>query len=83
MLEGTCPKCSYHLIGWALRFPRYQTCPRCGVGLEIMEDEKIVSTGYSPFTAEKYFLNLPPNVPAPHDHDKAEDNAEQNNPPLA
>ena len=70
MLEGKCPKCGYHCVGWALRFPRHQACPRCGIGLEIIEDGRSVSTGYSPFTAERYSINLPTNVPAFHDEEK-------------
>jgi len=71
MLEGKCPKCGYHCVGQALRFPRHQTCARCGVGLEITEDGRRVSTGYSPFTAEKYSIDQPPNVPTPSE--KTED----------
>ncbi len=67
MLEGKCPKCGYYGVGWALRFARHQTCPRCGVGLEITEDGHPVSKGYSPFTAERYSINLPDNVFPAHD----------------
>ena len=70
MLEGKCPKCGYHRVGWALRFPRHQTCSKCGIGLEITEDGRSVSTGYSPFTADKYSINLPTNVPPFHDEEK-------------
>ena len=70
MLEGKCLKCGYHFVGWALRFPRHQTCPKCGIGLEITEDGRKVSTGYSPFTADKYSINLPTNVPQSHDEEK-------------
>ena len=63
MLEGKCPKCGARYFGWSLRFPRNQTCPKCGVGLEITEDgEKF--TGYSPFTAEEYTIKAPTEVPA-------------------
>ena len=61
MLEGKCPKCGFYRIGWALRNPRHQTCPKCGVGLEIT-DGHTVSTGYSPFTAESSFVDTPPAV---------------------
>jgi len=37
----------------------------CGAALEIFEDDKKISEGYSPFTAEKYYINAPPNVPTP------------------
>ena len=51
MLEGKCPKCGVHYTGWALRNPRYQSCTYCGAALEITEDGRRVSPGYSPFTA--------------------------------
>jgi len=53
MLEGKCPKCGTHRYGWALLNPRYQTCPKCGAGLEILEDGHRVAKGFSPFTAER------------------------------
>ena len=59
MLEGRCPKCSYRCYGWILRFPRNQSCPKCGGALEIYEEGKRVPGGYSPFTADKYVINLP------------------------
>jgi len=40
------------------------------MGLEITEDGHRVSTGYSPFTAEKYRINLPTSVPSPYDKEK-------------
>ena len=70
MLEGKCPKCGYYCAGWALQFPRHQTCSRCGIGLEITEDGRNVFTGYSPFTADKYSIDLPDNVPPFHDEEK-------------
>lgn len=69
MLEGKCPKCGYHCIGWALRFPRNQSCPNCGTGFEITQDGKVF-TGYSPFTAEKYFVNIPNNEPLSNEENK-------------
>lgn len=62
MIEGRCPKCGACYVGWALRFPRNQSCSNCGAALIIYENGKRVAEGYSPFTAEKYFLNLPGNV---------------------
>jgi len=62
MLEGKCQKCGYHCAGWALSFPRNQTCPICGAGLEITEDGRRVIKGYSPFTAKRYSINLPTDV---------------------
>ncbi len=70
MLEGKCPKCGYHCTGWALHFPRHQTCSRCGIGFEITENGRRVATGYSPFTAERYSINLPHNVSPLHDEDR-------------
>ena len=40
-------------MGHALRIPRYQACPKCGAGLEIVEDGKHVGSGFSPFTADE------------------------------
>ncbi len=70
ILEGKCPKCGTRRIGLALRNPRHQTCPKCGTGLEITNGGRKVSTGYSPFTAEKYLINPPTNIPSPHDKEK-------------
>ena len=67
MLEGRCPKCGICVVGEALRFPRNQSCSICGAALEIFKDGKKVSEGYSPFSAEKYNINLPPNVPTASD----------------
>ncbi len=73
MLAGKCPKCGYQCFGWALSFPRYQACPKCGVGLEISKGGRKVGTGYSPFTAEKYSIDQPPNIPTPSE--KTEDDS--------
>ena len=70
MLEGKCPKCGYRYVGWALRFPRHQTCPKCGEGLEITEDGRRVDTGYSPFSAERYSIDIPDNVPLSPDREE-------------
>ena len=70
MLEGRCLKCGIHFVGWALLSPRNQTCPKCGAGLEITEDGNRVYRGYSPFTAERYLINPPTNVPPSHDKKK-------------
>lgn len=53
MLEGRCPKCGTKRYGWALLNPRYQTCSKCGAGLEILEDGHKIAIGFSPFTAER------------------------------
>jgi len=70
MLEGKCPKCGTSYFGWSLRFPRHQVCPKCGTGLEIVEDGRRVSQGYSPFTAKKHSVNLPTSVSPPDDKGK-------------
>ena len=70
MLEGRCRKCGNCVVGEALRFPRNQSCSICGAALEIYEDGKKVSEGYSPFTAENYSINQPPNVPIASDKTK-------------
>ena len=59
MFEGKCPKCGAKYVGWALRWPRHQSCARCGMALEITEDGQKF-TGYSPFTAEEYTITPPP-----------------------
>jgi len=69
MLEGICPKCGAHYYGWSLRFPRHQTCTLCSIGLKIIEDGQVISEGYSPFTAERYEVQQPTNVPS-HDDKK-------------
>jgi hypothetical protein len=76
MLEGICPKCGCCYVGWALRFPRNQTCSNCGAALEIYEDGKRISTGYSPFNAEKYSINLP------DDDTTSQDEEKKNNPQI-
>ncbi|RLC60920.1 MAG: hypothetical protein DRI01_09350 [Chloroflexi bacterium] len=70
MLEGKCPKCGTRRIGWSLLNPRHQTCPKCGAGLEITEDGRRISIGYSPFTADKYFITPPAKVIHPQDKKK-------------
>ena len=70
MLEGKCPKCGTSYHGWALLNPRHQSCPRCGVGLEITEDGRKIAAGYSPFTAEKYYIDLPADASPSYDEEK-------------
>ena len=65
-----CPKCGCCYVGWALRFPRNQTCSNCGAALEIFEDGKRISMGYSPFNAEKYSINLPADATTAQDREK-------------
>ena len=76
MLEGKCPKCGTHRIGWALRNPRHQTCPKCGAGLEITDGGQKISTGYSSLAAERYLINQPRDVTTSSDKDK-QDRAEK------
>ncbi|HEY82095.1 MAG TPA: hypothetical protein G4O01_02255 [Dehalococcoidia bacterium] len=71
MLEGRCSKCGARYYGWALRFPRHQTCPTCGVGLTIIEDGQVISEGYSPFTAERYQPPLPTKAPKEREEKRA------------
>ncbi len=78
MLEGKCPKCGTHRIGFALRNPRHQTCPKCGAGLEITNGGRRIFKGYSPFTAERYLISPPTNVPSPND--KAKDSRRRKKP---
>ena len=70
MLEGCCPKCGTRRVGWALRFARYQSCPRCGAGLEITENGQPIGQGYSPFTADEYVIKPHDKVPAEEDPGK-------------
>jgi hypothetical protein len=53
MLEARCPRCGMRRFGWALNSPCYQSCPNCGIGLEITEDGHKVMLGFSPFTADR------------------------------
>jgi hypothetical protein len=59
MFEGVCPKCGSHHRGWALHSERYQFCTKCGTGLDIYEDGKLIGKGFSPFTAQKLIINFP------------------------
>jgi hypothetical protein len=42
----------------------------CGAALEIFQDGKRISEGYSPFTAEEYSPDVPPSVPTPSEETK-------------
>jgi hypothetical protein len=55
--ESTCSKCGTRRIGWALRNPRYQTCPKCGAALEIKDSGGRVSTGHSPFIVHEHLID--------------------------
>ena len=76
MLQGKCPKCGTQYHGWALLNPRHQSCPRCGVGLEITDGNKVIE-GYSAFNAEKLFPG--PAAAVYPSHDKTEDKRKPNN----
>ena len=65
MIEGKCPKCGRRYYGWALLQPRNQSCAKCGVGLLITRDGQTVVEGYSPFTADKYLIDVPNDVLKP------------------
>ena len=56
MLEGRCPKCGIRFYGWALLNPKYQTCPDCGIKLQIKESNGTISDGYSPTVIDKRLL---------------------------
>jgi len=56
MLEGRCLKCGIRYYGWALLNPQYQTCPDCGRGLEIKDNNGTISEGYSPSIIDKSLL---------------------------
>jgi hypothetical protein len=60
--EGKCPQCGSHYCGWALKLPRHQMCPVCGMSLEITEDGRHFFSGYSPFTAEEYKIITQPDL---------------------
>ena len=67
---GICPKCGNKKIGYALRYPRNQMCPKCGVGMKIIEDEKqSIYDGYSPFIADQHYIQTNQRV----DQEKAPD----------
>ena len=76
MIEGKCPKCGYYRLGWALLNPRHQTCPKCGIGLEITEDGRKVTTGYSPFSADRY-LTKPPDGVTTADNKKTDNHSDK------
>lgn len=69
MLEGKCPQCGQCYYGLALANPRYQTCDKCGAGLEVKDGDKIIR-GFSPFDADNISIKAKPK--APHE-DKTED----------
>jgi len=56
MFEGRCPKCGIRYYGWALLNPEYQTCPDCGIELQITESNGTISEGYSPTVIDKKLL---------------------------
>jgi len=69
MLEGRCPQCGQHYFGMALANPRYQTCNKCGTGLEIKEGDKIIK-GFSPFNADNLSIKAEPKT-SPEDKTKS------------
>ena len=40
VLKGKCPKCGTRYFGWAMRDPRQRTCNKCGVELEVTDNNK-------------------------------------------
>jgi len=73
MIEGKCSRCSIYRYGWALLNPRYQTCPKCGAGLDIFKDGHLVSKGFSPFTADRLDIDQSADTSSPHNKNKHED----------
>ena len=43
MIEGDCPQCGAHYIGWALLRLQHQTCIKCGAKLTIIPDGQQVN----------------------------------------
>ena len=70
MLEGRCLKCGIYYVGWALLNLRYQTCPKCGVGLEITQDGSLVCTEYTPFAAKEDIIKPLSKIPTYQDKEK-------------
>jgi hypothetical protein len=46
-LEGICPKCSTHYLGWALSSQKNQLCVKCGSSLVIRKDDILICGGFS------------------------------------
>jgi ribosomal protein S27AE len=69
MLEGKCPRCGQQYFGMALANPRYQTCDKCGAGLEIKDGGKIIK-GFSPFSADNLSIKAKPKT-SPEDKTKS------------
>jgi len=40
MLRGLCPGCGELVSGWALRVPKYNKCPQCGLDYLLSENEQ-------------------------------------------
>jgi len=45
-------------------------CANCGTAIEVFEDGKKISDGYSPFTAEEYQIDTSQNAPIPSEETK-------------
>jgi len=73
MIEGKCSKCGTLRYGWALLNPRYQTCPKCGSGFDIFKDGRLVTKGFSPFTAERLDTDEPIDTSSSHIDSKEKD----------
>lgn len=74
MIEGKCSKCDTQRYGWALLNPRYQTCPTCGCGLDIYKDGRLITKGFSPFTAERIDVVGHVDTPSPHIENEGDSN---------
>jgi hypothetical protein len=59
MLEGKCPNCGAHYVGWALRSPFNQTCGYCNTGLEITDEQGRSLAGLWLTATEEYKVMNP------------------------
>ena len=75
VLEGNCPKCGYHSVGWALQYPQRQTCPQCGAKLKITNHSHRVVERNSLSTIKKHIIDVL-NTPIPPSHGKKKENSQ-------
>ncbi len=61
MLIGRCPKCGGIYSGWGLQSPWHQVCGRCGIDIDIMDNESNIVTARSSYRAEEPDPNQPYN----------------------
>jgi hypothetical protein len=75
VLEGNCPKCGYHTVGWALKYPQHKTCPKCGVGLKIIKDGHGIIRSESLYRVKEHIIDVL-NTPIPPSHGKKKENSQ-------